>query len=122
LPFFFLSFFFLPTADHPPSWPTTSVKVTLTTPSVKESLTSVFPKKASAQLKKALDALDSAEGPRERLSAARRMRQVAEELESELVEEARSAGLRWADIGQLYGTSKQGVQQRFRRRIPKDAE
>ncbi|MCD2191980.1 RNA polymerase subunit sigma-70 [Actinomycetospora endophytica] len=79
-------------------------------------------KKAFAQLRKALDALESADGPRERLSAVRRLRQTAEELEGDLVEEARSAGLRWSDIGELYGTSKQGVQQRFRRRIGKAAE
>jgi hypothetical protein len=89
---------------------------------VKESLTPVSQKKASSQLKKALDALESADGARERLDAARRARQAAEELESELVEEARSAGLRWVDIGELYGTSKQGVQQRFKRRAGKPSE
>jgi hypothetical protein len=82
----------------------------------------VSPKKASSQLRNALEVLESAEGVRERLSAGRRIRQVAEQLERELVDEARAAGLRWADIGELYGTSKQGVQQRFHRRTAKPIE
>ena len=43
----------------------------------------------------------------------RRLREAAEDLEFGTVEEARQAGTTWTRIGELYGTSKQGVQQRF---------
>ncbi|MBP2371809.1 hypothetical protein JOF36_007582 [Pseudonocardia parietis] len=69
-----------------------------------------------AQIRAALEAVESADTVTARVSAGRRLRQVAEQLEAELVAQARAEGVRWVDIGQLYGTSKQGVQQRFRRR------
>ncbi len=62
----------------------------------------------------ALGALDVADGPMSRLQAARRLREVAEELEAAQVEAARKAGATWGEIGACYGLTKQGAQQRFR--------
>jgi len=62
----------------------------------------------------ALGALDVAEGPMSRLDAARRLREAAEELEAAQVEAARKAGATWNEIGECYGLTKQGAQQRFR--------
>jgi len=62
----------------------------------------------------ALGALDAADGPISRLQAARRLREVAEELEAAQVETARKAGATWNEIGACYGLTKQGAQQRFR--------
>jgi hypothetical protein len=62
----------------------------------------------------ALGALDAAEGPISRLEAARRLREAAEELETDQVEAARKAGATWIEIGACYGLTKQGAQQRFR--------
>jgi hypothetical protein len=62
----------------------------------------------------ALGALDDADGPLSRLDAARRLREVAEELEATQVEAARKAGATWTEIGACYGLTKQGAQQRFR--------
>lgn len=70
----------------------------------------------SAAIRAALEAVESADTVSARVSAGRRLRLAAEQLELDLVQEAREAGVRWGDIGQLYGTTKQGVQQRFRRR------
>ena len=38
-----------------------------------------------------------------------------EDLEAATVAAARAAGVTWTEIGALYGLSKQGAQQRFRR-------
>jgi hypothetical protein len=62
----------------------------------------------------ALGALDVADGPMDRLEAARRLREAAEELEAAQVEAARKAGATWIEIGACYGLTKQGAQQRFR--------
>jgi hypothetical protein len=62
----------------------------------------------------ALGALDTAGGPMDRLEAARRLREAAEELEAAQVEAARKAGVTWIEIGACYGLTKQGAQQRFR--------
>jgi molybdenum cofactor biosynthesis enzyme len=62
----------------------------------------------------ALGALDIAEGPMNRLDAARRLREAAEELEAAQIEAARKAGATWNEIGACYGLTKQGAQQRFR--------
>jgi hypothetical protein len=62
----------------------------------------------------ALGALDVADGPISRLQAARRLREAAEELEAAQVEAARKAGVTWIEIGECYGLTKQGAQQRFR--------
>ncbi len=63
---------------------------------------------------RALEALVKARTPAARLDAARRARNAAEELEQDHVEAARDAGMTWAEIGKLYGLTKQGAQQRFR--------
>ena len=62
----------------------------------------------------ALGALDVADGPMSRLQAARRLREAADELEAAQVEAARKAGVTWIEIGECYGLTKQGAQQRFR--------
>jgi hypothetical protein len=62
----------------------------------------------------ALGALDVADAPMSRLQAARRLREAAEELELAHVEAARKAGATWSEIGECYGLTKQGAQQRFR--------
>jgi hypothetical protein len=66
------------------------------------------------RLTKALDDLGSAKQPTPRLDAVRRLREAAERLEQAQVDAARQAGLTWAEIGQVYGLTKQGAQQRFR--------
>ena len=62
----------------------------------------------------ALGALDVADEPMDRLEAARRLREAADELEAAQVEAARKAGATWIEIGACYGLTKQGAQQRFR--------
>ncbi len=62
---------------------------------------------------KALAALEDATTPSARVDAARRVREAAEALEMANVDAARDAGLTWADIGDRYGLTKQGAQQRF---------
>jgi hypothetical protein len=62
----------------------------------------------------ALDALRRAKSPADRLSAARRVREASEKLEAANLEAARADGLTWAEIGKVYGLTKQGAQQRFR--------
>lgn len=66
------------------------------------------------RIRDALDDLQRSRAPTDRLDAARRAREAAEALERANVEAAREAGLAWADIGDLYGMTKQGAQQRFR--------
>lgn len=61
----------------------------------------------------ALAEVEAAGDPTAALQAVRRLREAAEDLEFGTVEEARQAGTTWTRIGELYGTSKQGVQQRF---------
>lgn len=62
----------------------------------------------------ALSALDAADRPMSRLDAARILREAAEELEAAQVEAARKSGATWNEIGDCYGLTKQGAQQRFR--------
>ena len=52
--------------------------------------------------------------PLEMLAAARLARERAEERERDAVRSAREAGLSWSTIGELYGLTKQGAQQRFK--------
>jgi hypothetical protein len=66
------------------------------------------------RIAKALDELGSAKQPAARLDAVRRLREAAEHLEEAHVDAARQAGLTWAEIGRVYGLTKQGAQQRFR--------
>lgn len=66
------------------------------------------------RLERALDDLRHAKDPRDRLTAARLLRESADKLEAANVEAARDSGLTWSEIGVLYGLTKQGAQQRFR--------
>ncbi|MGH9085880.1 MAG: hypothetical protein ACRDYW_10540 [Acidimicrobiales bacterium] len=66
------------------------------------------------RLANALDALRRAKTPTARLTAARRAREAAEKLEDAQLKAARDEGLTWAEIGRVYGLTKQGAQQRFR--------
>jgi hypothetical protein len=66
------------------------------------------------QVRHALEAFDSTADPLESLAAARRLREAAETLELAVVAELRHRGATWARIGAVYGTTKQGAQQRFR--------
>lgn len=68
----------------------------------------------SKRLAKTLEAFERARSDVDRLDAARRLREGAEDLEREVVEAARAAGMTWAEIGSVYGLTKQGAQQRFR--------
>ena len=68
----------------------------------------------SKRLARALDALRAIPDPLPRLDAVRRHREALEALEAASVADARAAGSTWAQIGALYGLSKQGAQQRFR--------
>ena len=72
------------------------------------------PKSPVKRILAALGALDAAAGPINRLEAARRLREAAEEMEAAQVEAARKAGATWIEIGACYGLTKQGAQQRFR--------
>ncbi|MGI8816558.1 MAG: hypothetical protein ACR2G2_15105 [Pseudonocardia sp.] len=66
------------------------------------------------KLRQAVDAVQSAPSALEALTAARQLREAAEALELATVVEARRRRLTWTEIGAVYGTSKQGAQQRFR--------
>lgn len=48
------------------------------------------------------------------LDSAREARELAEAAERDAVVAARDAGASWARIGELYGLTKQGAQQRFK--------
>lgn len=66
------------------------------------------------RISRALEALAAATTPKQRIDAARRIRESAEALELAQVDAARGAGLTWSEIGDRYGLTKQGAQQRFR--------
>lgn len=66
------------------------------------------------RLAAAVDAVDAANSPMARLDAARRLRELADELEVSEVRAAREAGTTWLEIAACYGLTKQGAQQRFR--------
>jgi hypothetical protein len=66
------------------------------------------------RIAKALEGLEAARTDVDRLDAARRLREGADELERAAVETARAAGMTWSEIGAVYGLTKQGAQQRFR--------
>ena len=69
---------------------------------------------SSKQVRHALEDVESASGALEALTAARRLREAAEALELAAVAELRHQGGTWVQIGTVYGTTKQGAQQRFR--------
>lgn len=65
------------------------------------------------RVEQALHAADLATDPVAAIEAAQRLREAAEAFEVAKVAEARAAGTTWTRIGALYGTTKQGAQQRF---------
>jgi hypothetical protein len=81
---------------------------------VSTRLVTVASKNPVKRISAALRALDVAGEPMSRLEAARCLREAAEELEAAQVEAARKAGATWIEIGERYGLTKQGAQQRFR--------
>ena len=70
------------------------------------------------RIQRALRAHQTAEDPLAALDAARVLREEAERLERRAVEGVRAAGTSWSKIGGLYGLTKQGAQQRFRKGPP----
>ena len=66
------------------------------------------------KLRRAVEAVQEAPSALEALAAARRLSEAADALERELVIAAREQRATWTEIGMIYGTSKQGAQQRFR--------
>jgi hypothetical protein len=50
---------------------------------------------------------------REAIDAGRELTELGDALIGYFVSEARASGLSWTDIGQVFGTSKQAVQQRY---------
>lgn len=66
------------------------------------------------KLRRAIDAVSTAPNAIEALAAARQLTEASEALERELVIAAREQRATWTEIGAIYGTSKQGAQQRFR--------
>lgn len=66
---------------------------------------------------KAVESLAEIADPLERLDALREFREQLEAMEQEAVSHARAWGSTWRDIGAIYGLSKQGAQQRFRRTV-----
>ena len=71
-------------------------------------------KKSSKQVRAALEECESAPTALDALAAARSVREAAEALEIAAVAELRAQGGTWTQIGAVYGTTKQGAQQRFR--------
>lgn len=51
------------------------------------------------------------------LGASRTAREQAEERELAAVRTARQAGASWSRIGEIYGLTKQGAQQRFKQAV-----
>ena len=54
----------------------------------------------------------------QRVELARDAREAAELAEQEAIGQAREAGVTWGRIGEVYGLTKQGAQQRFKPRKP----
>jgi hypothetical protein len=70
---------------------------------------------AAKRVGQALSALQAIPDPVRRLDAVRQARAAVEKLERECVAASRAAGTTWTEIGALYGLTKQGAQQRFRK-------
>lgn len=68
-----------------------------------------------AAVGEALAALMAESNPEEALRLARALREAVEALELDLVRNARARKVSWSRIGAIYGLTKQGAQQRFRR-------
>jgi hypothetical protein len=64
---------------------------------------------------RAMQSLQELPDPLGRLDAIRHCISELDDLEGATVAAARAAGVTWTQIGALYGLSKQGAQQRFRR-------
>jgi hypothetical protein len=64
---------------------------------------------------RAMQSLQELPDPLRRLDAIRHCISELDDLERATVAAARAAGVTWTQIGALYGLSKQGAQQRFRR-------
>lgn len=77
-------------------------------------------KRTFKDLRRAVDAVESAPTALETLAAARELRQAAEALELATVVELRERRFTWTEIGAVYGLSKQGAQQRFRAAVAKE--
>ena len=73
-----------------------------------------------SRIKAALRAHQGAADPLEKLRLSQRIREAAEELEVEDIQQARDNGATWRDIGACYGLSKQGAQQRFKVTRPQE--
>ena len=71
------------------------------------------PERSIAQL---AEDLSTTTDVRERLRLAREIAIAARALEELTVHDARAAGISWTKIGEVYDSSKQAAQQRFRRR------
>lgn len=69
----------------------------------------------SDRIQRALRAHQTARDPLAALNAARTLREEAEQLERKSVDIVRAAGTSWSKIGALYGLTKQGAQQRFKK-------
>ena len=71
-------------------------------------------KNAAKRIAAASDALRRTTDPLERLVLVHDLQDAAHELEATTVAAARQAGVTWAEIGAIYGLTKQGAQQRFK--------
>lgn len=78
---------------------------------------SVAKKDDQTAIAEALASLGAGVDPEQALRLARTVRESAESLELELVRAARARKISWSRIGAVYGLTKQGAQQRFRREI-----
>jgi hypothetical protein len=76
----------------------------------------------SKQVRRALEALEASAEPLEMLASVRELCEAAEELEITAVASVREQGTTWTQIGAVYGTSKQAVQQRFRGALAERAQ
>lgn len=72
-------------------------------------------------IRRAAKDVAQAPDPLAALGAAHQLRSRAETLEEDLVAQARAAGASWSKIGAIYGLTKQGAQQRFKKPIKPDA-
>lgn len=70
------------------------------------------------RIERALRAHRTADDPVAALEAARVLREHAEQLERTSIDDVRAAGLPWSRIGALYGLTRQGAQQRFKKGAP----
>jgi len=78
------------------------------------TLSAMAARGTSKQVRHALEALETAPDALAALAAVRRLVEAAEAMETAAVAEVRRHGGTWTQIGTVYGTTKQGAQQRFR--------